>query len=457
MTAPLEDAAQRGLAHLRRHDPTLYDLLEREQIRQRETLAMVAASSVADSSVLACEGSAAGNMTTEGYPGARFHAGGEVVDIIERLAVARAMKVFGARYANVQPHSGSTANQLLMCALLQPGDVLMGLDLAAGGHLTHGARVSFTGRYFRAVGYGVDPDGWLDYEQVERLAHEHRPRLIVCGASAYPRAIDFARFRAVADAVGAYLLADISHIAGLVAAGVHASPVDVAHFTTTSTYKQLYGPRGGLILMGPDADGPGLDGRRSLADLVQAAVFPFFQGTPRMNTIAAKARALAVVDTPAFGRLARRVAADARALAETLAGCGWSVLTGGTDNHLVLVDVGRRGLTGLIAERALESCGVIVNKNKIPGDPRPAHVTSGVRFGTNTLALRGMDPTTMVECALLIDRTWRAVAPLGEADYRLDPRVRNAVSDDVAALCRRYPLPDDLVHAETALTAARTS
>ncbi|WP_116248099.1 serine hydroxymethyltransferase [Nocardiopsis sp. FIRDI 009] len=436
---PVTATALYGARSLSEHDPALFTMLERDQSRQEETLAMVASASAADPSVLACEGSAVGNVTTEGYPGRRYHAGCSVVDEIERLAVARAKAVFGARYANVQPHSGSTANQVVMTALLNPGDTVMGLELSAGGHLTHGAPVSFSGRYFRSVSYGVGPDGRLDYDEIAELARLHRPRMLVCGASAYPREIDFARFREIADEVGAYLLADISHIAGLVAAGLHRSPIDAAHFTTTSTYKQLYGPRGGLILMGRDAHAPGPDGRR-LSSVIQQGVFPYFQGTPRVNGIAAKARALGIVGSPGFRSLAERVLDDARELAASLAGLGWPVLTGGTDNHMVVVDTGASGLTGANAERSLESCGIIVNRNKIPGDGFPARIAGGVRFGTNVLALRGMGPDTMVECARLVDRVWRSLSALGDDEFVLPDAVRDGVRAEVAGLCRRFPL-----------------
>lgn len=436
---PLAATATDGLRRLSSQDPALFSMLERDQIRQEETLAMVASASAADSSVLACEGSAVGNVTTEGYPGRRYHAGCVVVDEIERLAVDRAKDVFGARYANVQPHSGSTANQVVMTSLLDPGDTIMGMELSAGGHLTHGAPVSFSGRYFRPVSYGVGPDGRLDHGEIVELARRHRPRLIVCGASSYPREIDFARFREIADEVGAYLLADISHIAGLVAAGLHPSPIDAAHFTTTSTYKQLYGPRGGLILMGADADTPGPGGRR-LSSVIQQGVFPYFQGTPRVNGIAAKARALGIVGSAGFHRLAERVLDDARALASALAELGWRVQTGGTDNHMVLVDTGGSGLTGANAERSLESCGIIVNRNKIPGDGYPARISGGVRFGTNSLALRGMGSEAMVECATLVDRVWRSLRSTGDDEFVLSEAVREGVRAEVAELCRRFPV-----------------
>lgn len=437
----LEVTVARGVERLRSGDPVLYELLAREHRRQSETLTMVAASSIADPAVLACEGTALLNTTTEGYPGARFHAGCEVVDAIERIAIERARHAFGAQYANVQPHSGTSANQIVMFALLRAGDTVLGLDLDAGGHLSHGSRASVSGAYFHAVAYGVDAAGRIDMGEVRRLALEHRPRLIVAGASAYPRGIDFGAFRDIADEVGAYLLADISHVAGLVAAGEHPSPIDHAHFTTTSTYKQLFGPRGGLVLMGRDHDAPAPDGRGTLASLVQRAAFPYFQGTPNLASIAAKASALARVASPEFLVVARRITAGARALAAALAARGYTLVSGGTDNHIVLVDVSARGLTGVIAERALEACGIVVNKNRIPGDRRSALVTSGVRFGTNGLALRGIGPGEMPFCAELVDRVLSAVRPLSEREFALDPVVAAGVRTDAAALCARFPIP----------------
>lgn len=437
----VEATVLRGIERLRASDPALYELIAREHRRQAETLTMVAASSIADPAVLACEGTSLLNTTTEGYPGARFHAGCAVVDEVERIAIERARHAFGARYANVQPHSGTSANQVVMFSLLRPGDTVLGLDLDAGGHLSHGARANVSGLYFNAVAYGVDAAGRIDMEEVRRLALEHRPRLIVAGASAYPRVVDFRAFREVADEAGAFLLADISHVAGLVAAGEHPSPIDHAHFTTTSTYKQLCGPRGGLILMGRDHDAPAPDGRGTLSGLVQRAAFPFFQGTPNLASIAAKASALARVATPEFREVARRVTAGARALAAELEARGYTLVSGGTDNHIVLIDVSARGLTGVVAERALEECGIVVNKNRIPGDRRSAMVTSGVRFGTNGLALRGMGPAEMPGCAALVDSVLSAVRPVGEREYVLDARVAAAAREEVAALCARFPLP----------------
>ncbi|HKP76544.1 MAG TPA: serine hydroxymethyltransferase, partial [Longimicrobiaceae bacterium] len=430
-----EATVVRGMERLRAADPTLATLLEREHRRQAETLTMVAASSIADPAVLACAGSALLNTTTEGYPGARFHAGCEVVDAVEQLAIDRARRTFGARYANVQPHSGTSANQIVMFSLLRPGDTVLGLDLDCGGHLSHGAKVSVSGIYFNAVSYGVGKDGRIDLREVRRLALQHRPRLLICGASAYPRVIDFAGFRRIADEAGAYLLADISHIAGLVAAGEHPSPIDYAHFTTTSTYKQLCGPRGGLVMMGGDHDMPAPDGRGTLASMLQRAAFPFFQGTPDLAAVAAKASALARASTSAWRETARRITASAKALAAELDARGYRLVAGGTDNHIVLVDVSARGLSGVIAERALEECGIVVNKNRIPGDTRGAMVTSGVRFGTNGLAIRGMGAAEMPQCAALVDRVLGAIEAHGDREYALDPCVAAAAREEVAALC----------------------
>lgn len=442
METALSRFAQAGVEQLRTKDAVLFDMLEREYQRQSRVLAMVASSSIAEPSVLACEGTVATNVTTEGYPGARYHGGCEVVDEIERLAVARAKSAFGAQYANVQPHSGSSANEILMFNLLKPGDVILGMDLDAGGHLTHGAKASVSGRYFQAVSYGVNEEGLIDYNEVNRLAQEHRPKLLISGASCYPRTIDFAKFREIADSVGALLLADISHIAGLVVAGEHPSPIDHAHFTTTSSYKQLFGPRGGLILMGRDWDTVLPGSKKTLAERIQSAVFPYFQGTPHLSSIAAKARAFDYVQTPEFRLLAKRIVANSRAMARAFAEQGHRVVTGGSDNHIVLLDVFANGVTGLVAERALESCGIIVNKNRIVGDRHSALVTSGVRLGTNILALRGMGDPEMAECADLIHRVLRCVEMNGLTDYILADGLRESVRKDVEAMCDRFPLPD---------------
>lgn len=431
-----------GVDLLARDDGVLFDLLVRETRRQGDVLMMVASSSIADPSVLACGGMVTMNVSTEGYPGRRYHAGCGVVDEIENLAIERAKRAFGARYANVQPHSGTTANQIVMFSLLRPGDTILALELKAGGHLSHGSKAAASGNIYNAVYYGLDEAGFLDYDQAEALAERHQPKLIICGGSAYPRTLDFARFRAIADRVGAYLLADISHISGLVVAGEHPSPIDEAHFTTTSTYKQLFGPRGGLILMGRDFSAPAPRGRKgTLAQAMQRAVFPYFQGTPNLSGIAAKARALDVVSRPGFGSLARRIKSNAKTLAEGLNAAGYRVVTGGTDNHMVLFDVLSSGVSGYVAEKALETCGIVVNKNSIPGDKKSPMVTSGVRLGTNALAARGMGEAEMRECVRLMVRVLRGVEATGDKEYVLSERVSDEVLAGVKVLCDGFPMP----------------
>jgi glycine hydroxymethyltransferase len=433
---------RQGVAQLNRTDPELGLLLDREVEEQAMTLAMVASASVANPAVLATGGAALSNVTAEGYPGARYHPGAGRFDAVERLAVERAEHAFGARYANVQPHSCSSANQAVLAALLPPGGVLLALDLDSGGHLTHGSAASVTGHHYRAVHYGLDDQGFIDYDQVAELALAHRPKVLIAGASAYPRMLDFARFRAIADSVGAYLVADISHIAGLVAAGEHPSPIDLAHATTTSTYKQLGGPRGGLILMGSEYRAPGPDSRRTPLDrLMQRAVFPRSQGTPSPASVAAKAHALKLVAQPEFRETMRLVRDDAAALSDALAGYGYRVLTGGTENHMVLLDMLDRGITGFVAERALEECGILTNRNRIPKDTKAPLVASGLRLGTNVLAQRGMGPAEMRVCAGLLHEVLMGTTVLGDTEFRTDPEVRDRVVAEVAALCRTHPLP----------------
>ncbi|GHO56590.1 serine hydroxymethyltransferase [Ktedonobacter robiniae] len=437
----LADFLLKGTSLLKEEDPELERLLVQEHQRQLNTLTLVAASSIAHPSIFACLGSSIGNLTTEGYPARRFHGGCEVADEIERLAIERAKVAFGACYANVQPHSGTSANQIVIGSLLKPGERIMGLGLNSGGHLSHGSRASLTGQWFDVVEYHVNEESLLDYDEVWRLACQTRPKLIVAGASAYPRSIDFARFRAIADEVGAYLLADVSHIAGLVVAGEHQSPINEAHFTTTSTYKQLYGPRGGLILMGRDSEQLSSDGRSTLAERLQKATFPFFQGTPSLNVIAAKARALEMVVSPKFKLLTYHVVENARALAGELQARGYDVLTGGTDNHMVILNIASNGLTGIIAERALEECGIVVNKNRIPGDTRSALITSGLRLGTNSVAMRGMGVKEMRMCAELVDRVLSSISVRNERQYILPEDVKLEVREKVEELCSSFAIP----------------
>ena len=430
-----------GAGTLPHDDPALAGLLDAEVRFQQENLAMVAYANLAHPSVLAAAGSALSNVTAEGYPGARYHPGAHVFDEVERLAAQRATALFGARHANVQPHSCSSANLSVLFALMRPGDTLLGLDLDAGGHLTHGAPASVTGRYFRAVHYGLGPDGRIDLDEVAALARRHRPKVIVAGASAYPRTWDYGAFRAVADEVGAWLLADISHVAGLVAAGLHPNPVDIAHVTTTSTYKQLGGPRGGLILLGAAAvEATGAHGSGPLAERMRRGVFPRTQGTPNAAAIAAKARALGLAAGPRFTTLARRIRTDARVLADALVARGHRLVSGGTDNHMVLLDLSAGGVSGADTERALETCGILANRNRVPGDTRPPLVTSGLRLGTNILAQRGLGPAEMDTCAELVDTVVRGLGAGGGRD-RLDPALAPRVRATVRDLCDRFPVP----------------
>lgn len=430
--------ATQGVTRLFAEDPELAREIAAETASQVNSLAMVAHASLADPSVLAAAGSVFSNVTAEGYPGRRFHPGAQHFDTVERIAIDRAKSVFNAQYANVQPHSCTSANLAVLFTLLNAGDTLLGLDLDAGGHLTHGSRASVSGRLFNAVPYSVDANGLIDYGQVEKLAQAHRPKVIIAGASAYPRIIDYQRMRVIADKAGAYLLADISHIAGLVAAGVLPSPVNVAHVTTTSTYKQLGGPRGGLILMGADCDLLTADGRR-LPDSLDHAIFPRSQGTPNAAAIAAKARALELAQQAEFRRTAQLMADDAAALASALGACGFKVLAGGTDTHMVLIDISAFGLTGVVAELALQECGILVNRNRTPGDTRPPLIASGLRFGTNILAQRGMTARQMPDCARLISQVLSSVRQREADTYSLPPSIRQGVCEEVARLCAAFP------------------
>lgn len=435
-TRPAAGAGQAPGA-LAEDDPALADLLAREDVRQQDTLVLVASSSVAPPSVLACAGSSLANLTMEGYPGHRYHAGAEIADEVERLALDRACQLFRARAANVQPHSGSSANLAVLMGLLEPGDTILGLGLDCGGHLSHGSAASVTGRYFRSVRYRTGADDLLDYERIAELAGEHRPKVIIAGASSYPRQIDFARFREIADTVGAYLIADISHIAGLVATGLHPSPVDHAHLTTTSTYKQLYGPRGGMILLGRDADAPGPDGRVPLRKLADRAVFPLVQGTPDLGNVAAKARALHAAAQPGFRTLMARVLDTAAAIADQLNRRDLRVVTGGTDTHLVLADLRPDRVTGVAAEEALEACGILVNRNRVPGDDTSPRVTGGIRLGTNTLAARAVSPETAAQCADLVADVVQELHAAGAVHPTMTAKIRA----EVRRICAEHPLP----------------
>ncbi|WP_396100650.1 serine hydroxymethyltransferase [Cyanobium sp. Cruz CV13-4-11] len=403
-------------------DPAIAALIEKELRRQQTHLELIASENFASRAVMEAQGSVLTNKYAEGLPHKRYYGGCEHVDIIEELAIERAKQLFGAAWANVQPHSGAQANFAVFLALLQPGDTILGMDLSHGGHLTHGSPVNVSGKWFKAVHYGVDPETHqLNVDTIRQLALEHRPKLIICGYSAYPRTIDFAAFRAIADEVGAYLLADMAHIAGLVASGVHPSPVPHCHVVTTTTHKTLRGPRGGLILCN-DAD----FGRQ-----FDKAVFPGSQGGPLEHVIAAKAVAFGEALQPSFRSYSQQVVRNAQALAERIQERGIAVVSGGTDNHLVLLDLRSIGLTGKLADRLVSDVNITANKNTVPFDPESPFVTSGLRLGSAALTTRGFDAEAFREVAdVIADRL------LHQDDAAVELRCR----ERVASLCGRFPL-----------------
>ena len=379
-----------SLEDVRTVDPEIAALIEAEQVRQNTHLELIASENWVSRAVMAAMGSPLTNKYAEGYPGHRYYGGCECVDEVEQLAIDRAKELFGCTYANVQPHSGAQANMTVFFALLKPGDTVLGMNLAHGGHLSHGSAANFSGAYFNIVQYGVNDQGFIDYDEVERIAKECRPKLIVAGASAYARTIDFARFRQIADEVGAYLMVDIAHIAGLVASGMHPSPIPYAHVTTTTTHKTLRGPRGGLILS---------DAEFAKEHKLNKAMFPGIQGGPLMHVIAAKAVCLKEALSPEFKVYGQNVVANAKALCAGLMERGISIVSGGTDNHLMLMDLTGIGRTGKEAEDLLDLANITANKNTIPNDPKSAFVTSGVRLGTPAVTSRGLNPQDMDKVA----------------------------------------------------------
>ncbi|MEB3303738.1 MAG: serine hydroxymethyltransferase [Cyanobacteriota bacterium] len=409
-------------APLATEDPAIAALIGRELKRQQTHLELIASENFASRAVMEAQGSVLTNKYAEGLPHKRYYGGCEFVDSIEELAIERAKQLYGAAWANVQPHSGAQANFAVFLALLQPGDTILGMDLSHGGHLTHGSPVNVSGKWFKAVHYGVDPTTQrLNLEEVRQLALEHRPKLIICGYSAYPRQIDFAGFRAIADEVGAYLLADMAHIAGLVAAGEHPNPVPHCHVVTTTTHKTLRGPRGGLILCNDAEFGKQFD----------KAVFPGVQGGPLEHVVAAKAVAFGEALQPAFQAYCKQVVANARVLATRLQELGIAVVSGGTDNHIVLLDLRSIGLTGKVADALLSEVNITANKNTVPFDPESPFVTSGLRLGTAALTTRGFDEPAFVEVAEVIAS--RLLHPEdSSAELKCRERVR--------ALCERFPL-----------------
>ncbi len=410
------------MSRLAEQDPEIARALQLEDQRQRESIVLIAAENYASQAVLETQSSVMNNKYAEGYPGRRYYGGCEHVDVVERLAIQRAGELFGAEHVNVQPHSGAQANMCAYFAVLEPGDKVMGMQLDHGGHLTHGASVNFSGKLYEFVPYGVDRETeTIDYDEVARLAQEHRPKLIVAGCSAYPRVLDFPRFRAIADEVDALLLVDMAHIAGLVAGGAHPSPLPHAQLVTSTTQKSLRGPRGGFILSTTE-----------LARKVDFAVFPYTQGGPFMHVIAAKAVCFGEALSPDFSKYASQIVANARTLASEMSEAGFRLVSNGTDNHLMLVDLTPLGITGQESETALEKVGIIANKNAIPFDTKPPRVASGLRLGTPAITSRGFDEAAVKEVARLIIKTLTNMQ---------DESVHRQVGEEVKDLTGRFPVP----------------
>ncbi|MCM3760081.1 serine hydroxymethyltransferase [Alkalihalobacillus oceani] len=410
---------------LQKQDPNVFAAIQQELGRQRDKIELIASENFVSPAVMEAQGSVLTNKYAEGYPGRRYYGGCEYVDIVEDLARDRAKEIFGAEYVNVQPHSGAQANMAVYFTILEPGDTVLGMNLSHGGHLTHGSPVNFSGVLYNFVEYGVDKDTQrLDYNELQKLAETHKPKLIVAGASAYPREIDFAKFREIADSVGAYLMVDMAHIAGLVAAGLHPNPVPHAHFVTTTTHKTLRGPRGGMILC-----------KEEFGKKIDKSIFPGIQGGPLMHVIAAKAVAFGEALSPDFKTYAQAIKTNAKRLGEKLVSEGINLVSGGTDNHLLLLDLRSLNLTGKVAEKALDEVGITTNKNTIPFDPESPFVTSGIRIGTAAATSRGFDEEAMDEIGAIIALTLKNI----ENEEKLEE-----ARSRVAALTAKFPMYEHL-------------
>ncbi|MBI1819267.1 MAG: serine hydroxymethyltransferase [Nitrospirae bacterium] len=410
------------MSFIKKTDPEIYQAIEQEKKREKEKIVLIASENYASKAVMEAQGSVLTNKYAEGYPGRRYYGGCEFVDIAEQLAIGRAKEIFKAEHVNVQPHSGSQANMAVYYSVLKPGDTILGMSLAHGGHLTHGSPVSFSGNLYKVASYGVKKEtGLINYDEVESLAGAHRPKMIVAGGSAYSRVIDFKRFRAIADKVGAWLMVDMAHFAGLVAAGVHPNPVEDADFVTTTTHKTLRGPRGGMVLC-----------KERFAKGIDKAVFPGLQGGPLMHVIAAKAVAFKEAMGNDFKKYQKQVVVNAQALANALIKKGFPIVSGGTDTHLMLVDLSRQTYSGKEAEAALDVAGITLNKNAIPFDTKPPSITSGIRIGSPAVTSRGMKAREMNQIAGLIDKVLQNLE---------NPGVFEEVSKDVRTLCRKFSPP----------------
>ena len=408
------------MSELKNVDPEVYEAIQNEVARENKKIILIASENVSSTAVLEAQGCVMTNKYAEGYPRRRYYGGCEYVDVVEELAISRAKTIFGAEHVNVQPHSGTQANMGVYFAVLKPGDTIMGMDLSHGGHLSHGSRVNFSGIFYNVVSYGVGRDtGTIDYDEVRKIALERKPRMIIVGASAYARTIDFKRFHEIAKEVGAYTLADIAHIAGLIAAGVHPSPFPYTDFVTTTTHKTLRGPRGGMIMC-----------KEEYAKLIDKSIFPGIQGGPLMHVIAAKAVALREAMMPEFRAYQTQIVANAKRLAAGLIDKGYKLVSGGTDNHLMLVDLRSKGITGKDAEAALDASGITVNKNTVPFDDKPPAITSGIRIGSPVMTTRGMKEREMDKIVEYIDRV---LTNIGKED------VYREVLEKVEVMCSKFP------------------
>jgi len=406
-------------SNLKKIDPEIFEAIKNEENRQKYTIELIASENFVSPEVLEAQGSVLTNKYAEGYPGKKYYGGCKYIDVVENLAIERAKKIFKAEHANVQPHSGSQANMAVYFSILEVGDTILAMNLSHGGHLTHGSPVNFSGRFFNIIPYGVDKDtGRIDYDELRDLAIKNRPKLIIAGASAYPREIDFSAFRSIADEVGAYLMADIAHIAGLIVADLHQSAVPHCHFVTTTTHKTLRGPRGGLILC-----------KEEYAKAIDKTIFPGIQGGPLMHVIAAKAVCFQQAMTPEFIEYQKQIVKNAKTLANKLVGLGYNLVSGGTDNHLMLVDLRNKGITGKQAEKALEEAGITVNKNAIPFDPEKPMVTSGIRIGTPAITTRGMKEKDMGVIAEMINKV------LNDTENQ---KIKDEMNKEVENFCKKF-------------------
>jgi len=407
------------MSNLNEVDPEIFEAIKNEENRQKYTIELIASENFVSPEVLEAQGSVLTNKYAEGYPGKKYYGGCKYIDIVENLAIERAKEIFKAEHANVQPHSGSQANMAVYFSVLEVGDTILAMNLSHGGHLTHGSPVNFSGRFFNIIPYGVGKEtGRIDYDNLRDLAIKNKPKLIIAGASAYPREIDFSAFKSIADEVGAYLMADIAHIAGLIVAGLHQSAVPYCHFVTTTTHKTLRGPRGGLILC-----------KEEYARAIDKTIFPGIQGGPLMHVIAAKAVCFKQAMTPEFMKYQEQIVKNAKTLANKLLGLGYNLVSGGTDNHLMLVDLRNKGITGKQAEKALEEAGITVNKNMVPFDPQKPWVASGIRIGTPAVTTRGMKEKDMGVIAELINRV------LNDTENQ---KIKDEVREEVESFCKKY-------------------